>query len=114
MAVEEEGKSFFIGTTDLDSSGLRSSRVSEYRHLLTSVGSNVDLIVNDHIMKIVFESGGSSLPTGSQWSYGIEFISEDFEKHGNIVKDIDKVDLDKEEISLVPIDSHWFIFYQNY
>jgi len=117
IAFQNESIAFRIGKTDADSSGLSANQLRETRYLLSTIDPDAILIMNreEQILSFIFQGGGSQLPTGPQWSIGIEYIPKDVEKHGRIVNTFKDIDLNAEGfIYLLPLDTHWYCYYQNY
>jgi hypothetical protein len=115
-AFQAESKGFRIGSSDSDVTGLSGDQLVQLRSSLAALGSNVALTMNsfDHILYFTFSSGGSDLSIGTQWSYGIEYIGPDAHRYGKIVKTFKNLDLMKEGCNyLIPIENHWYIFYNN-
>jgi len=66
---------------------------------------------HDGVTRFAFAEGGL-LAVSSGWAKGIEYVTGDYEKEGDIKQNLDDARRLPPGVYLRQIEPHWFIFYQ--
>ena len=112
LTFEDSKEQWFFDNYNLGVN-LGGARIKEYKKLISSIDSALNITVDDQSVRFHFASGGISV-IGPGWYKGIEYIPGNIKREGTIVTDLDNLSsLPVGDVYLKEITPQWFIFFQN-